>query len=58
MPRVCLFFCGLFTKKFGLNFKGGAAAAAIQPPPHLYARPLALCIFCARDFLALLASRK
>jgi len=33
--------CGLFTKKFGLNFKGSAASAPTHSPRHLYDRPSA-----------------
>jgi hypothetical protein len=49
-------YCGLFTKKYGLIFKGSAASAPTHSPRHLHARPSASLMFRARDFLALRAS--
>ncbi|OGM55572.1 hypothetical protein A3E44_04895 [Candidatus Woesebacteria bacterium RIFCSPHIGHO2_12_FULL_41_24] len=54
---------GLFTKKYGLSFKGSAASAPTHSQRHLHARSSAsltakqqaLLMFRARDFLALRA---
>ena len=45
------FFCGLFTKKYGLIFKGSAASDPTHSQRHLYARPFASLMFRARDFM-------
>jgi len=39
--RLLLQNCGLFTKKFGLYFKGSAASGRRHSPRHLYAQPSA-----------------
>ena len=49
---------GLFTKKFELYFKGSAASAPPTRRAIFTARLSTSLIFCARDFLALRASKE
>jgi len=50
LPVLSRYFGGLFTKKFGLIFKGSVASAPTHSQRYLHARPSASFMFCARDF--------
>ena len=54
---ISVSFCGLYTKKYGLIFKGSAASAPTHSPRHLHTRPSASLMFRARDFSFCIAER-
>src|SRR3989304_5789644 len=47
LTRRKIHFCGLFTKKFGLSFKGSAASVLTHSQRHLHARPSASQKVCS-----------